>query len=331
MRSLKYVSFSKKRAFGIELETNPNVPQSKLRDAILSVDKERSVNVSSIYGKTDGSTKVWHVKFDRTCGYHDTDGGWEVVSYKGQGYKDLINFSNVVNALAQTGVKVNDRCGFHIHADAKDLGPRQIAVLMAYWIKSEDIIANMLPSHRVNNKFCQMMRSHYRGLLASSWKYKGPGEFFENIRPYSPYGNGNRRVALNLSNYAAALDKGTSNRKTVELRLPEGTLIARDVENWIRFFVHFVTHASILPFPETLSSVSLRGALQACGLEGQDDFYVLSKGLWETKKWFLERIVTYSRRRNLVKEAVEMLNYICEPNESFKLKEESSSIKVEVS
>lgn len=299
--SVRYVAFRSKRNFGIELEFNQKVGLKELVKVVSATDPERPVLQSTHY-QQDYDNDFWHVKFDRSCGDVRDQGGWEVASYKANGYEDVANMGRVTDALKRAGVRVNDECGFHIHAEIADFKRNHAATMTALWMRIEDTVLEILPKHRRGNKYAVPMTKKYP-LTADklyNWEY-----FWAVVCPQR-FDHPNRRVALNLCNYAQSVP----GRRTVELRLPEGTAESKDVMNWIRFFIHFVDSSKKQEFPTTLDPVGLYDTFKLAGLHGDDPFLILSKGLRDTKMWFANRILQFSSKKKLRDEASDFLNML---------------------
>jgi hypothetical protein len=296
---VKYVAFRSKRNFGIELEVNQKVAPQELVRVVSTADPDRPVIQSNHY-EQDYDNEYWHVKFDRSCGDIRDQGGWEVASYKAKGYKDVENMGRVADALMKAGAKVNDECGFHIHAEIADFKPNDAAIMAAYWMKIEPVVLEMLPKHRKNNKYAKPMSKKFEGDPSKTYTWD---RFWEMVSP-KRFDHPNRRVALNLCNYCQM----TPNRRTVELRLPEGTVDSKEIKNWIRFFVNFIDVVKKKEFPGSVESVNLYDMMNIVGLHNEDPFYILSKGLRDTKMWVANRIIKFSAKRKLKEEAEKFLN-----------------------
>jgi hypothetical protein len=189
----------------------------------------------------------------------------------------LFNYvGSVADALRIGGAKVNDSCGFHIHAEIADFKHNMAATLAAYWLKIESVILEILPKHRKNNTYAKPMAKIFDYPLNKHYTWE---EFWVRVRPQG-LDNASRRVALNLCNYC----HWHANRRTVELRLPEGTLEGKEVKNWIRFFLTFVDNVRKMPFPESLEQVGVYDAMKIIGLHGENPFLILSKGHSPRKK-----------------------------------------------
>lgn len=302
---IKFVKFNTKRSFGIEFEVNRKVNRHRIAEVISSVDSRRSVDV--IGWGSSINNGYWHVKTDSTCGdtgRRSDGGGYEVASFVGKGYKDLKVISKVVLALREEGLQVNRYCGLHVHAQVKDFNLPTICKLGAFWFKIENIMKEAVPERRRNGKYCKLL-----GAKMSSWHgrtYKeNSGVFWEKIRPKS-CGVTDKRKALNFTNYAQYVNS-YSTRCTLELRLPEGTLNYIDVENWTRLYLHFISSARKLNAPQDFQPCNLEESLIILGLHGEDPFYLLSSGLFQTKLWFLNRILRFSHDSKIRSQADSMI------------------------
>jgi hypothetical protein len=296
-QKVRYVNFRSTRSFGIELEVNEKVNAKELANAIKKVDEKHAIVQSNNY-QQDYSNTYWHVKFDRSCGDVKGRGGWEVASYKAAGFEDINNIGRVTKALKECGAKVNDNCGYHIHVEIKDFTINCAATLVAYWVKIEPVICEMLPKHRRNNPYCRLLGNGFYDKKIYDTKL-----FWDTIKPRR-FDNNDRRVSLNMCNYLQDMPQ----RKTVELRMPECNLDSKDVKNWIRFFVNFVDVVKNKPFPADLSSCNVYDVMKIAGFHSDNPFYILSKGMRETKIWFMRRLLEFSSNKKIREEAVKFLN-----------------------
>jgi hypothetical protein len=302
---VQYVKFITKRRFGIELEVSKKVTLETLVNAVKLADRNKECIASNHY-QQDAGNNYWHCKFDRSCGTKNNEGGWEVASYVASGAQDLIKIAGIGPILSQAGAVVNDNCGYHIHCEIKDFEQSHAANLVAYWMKLEPIIAEILPKNRRANIYCRMLRDVKP---VTDAQLKTAEAFWQRVRPLS-FDNAERRVSLNMCNYAL----GTAVKRTAELRLPEGTLEEIDIKNWARLFIHFVNYCKRAQFPGNITPVStLREAAIVLGLHNEEPFFILSKGLYETKQWFLNRALKYTTKKAIKTEAQEFLNFIIPP------------------
>jgi hypothetical protein len=111
----------------------------------------------------------------------------------------------------------------------------------------------------------------------------------------SYYDNDDRRYNLNLVNLVRAIKYNHNNRKTIELRWPEGTLDPRDIRCWVKLFLIFIENCKNKKMPTNLKSCNLKEALDYFGLlNTNNNFSIMSASIQETKTWFLERIIDYN-------------------------------------
>lgn len=302
-KQIKYKKFDSQRRFGVELEVGNEVKKKEVQAAIKTVS-ELDVYVSGY--SLSSNNGYWHVKDDASCGKRGRAGpkGVEIASFIASGIKDIDHISSVAKKLQEVGCKVNQYCGLHIHAEAVDLNILQMASIVAHWIKIEHILSLSLPDNRIGNHYCQYVIdpdsffSVKNGNVIARNKAYDPQTFWNIICPenISFYNNPERRMNLNLVNFARAKQAATLARGTVELRWPEGTLQDLDIRCWIRLFINFIENCKNRPMPKNLKSCDLREALELLGLHhDESNFFVLSKGLHETKSWFLNRILYFSK------------------------------------
>lgn len=321
-----YRRFRSKRKFGVEWELEKTISQQQIANIIKTIDTCREVRVTGWDQTVNNS--YWHVKYDSTCGvkgYKKDEGGWEIASYVASGHKDVATMGKVAKALKKGGATVNQNCGIHVHVDLSDFTQPEAAVLVARWMMIESILPHCFPRHRVNNKYCRFLSNGRRQCMKTHRQFPyTAANFWLIVRPTNLgiHENRQKKVALNLVNYAAALayeaNYGVGHvgncRKTAEFRMAEGSFSSDDVSNWVRIFVNFVESSKdaqmpdfILPqgFPNRINLLlSYFGVIPE-----NDDFFILSKGLFNAKKWLLRRFVRFGTARYR-KVAAEMLGFM---------------------
>lgn len=296
-----YRKFDTSRKFGVELEIGNEIKKPTIRK-LIKYKSEKTVHTSRYSPSINNSW--WHIKDDATCGPQGRDGprGIEVASFVASGVGDLRHICEVADFLKESGAKVNDNCGLHIHADATDISESQMGRILSSWIKIEGFLSFALPFRRYNNPYCEMLSLKSPNKLASLLEKHPDLEnniaktIYQVIRPsdISMYENRDRRVTLNLVNYCRAIEQKHTNRKTIELRWPEGTLSGEDIKNWVRLFLNFIEHAKNGPLQRNDDFPSLQEGLNILGLGHQNGFCILSEGLLGTKTWLLERMLKNS-------------------------------------
>ncbi len=314
MRQLICTEFGT-RKFGIELEVTNEITKRKL-GSIVKLHEKRQITPHDVV-VTKGiegwantvQNNYWHIKFDRSC-------GWEVASYIGSGFQDVNHMANTASFLASKGAKTNLNCGFHIHVETSDFNVQQMNILMGRWLKVENILLSICHPSRTNNPYCKTIRTRWQMQEMYEMIFnKKPDvlDVWEQVKPINLgfHHNEDKRVTLNAMGFAISCLTKYCNRNTVELRMPECQLDVSHVKNWIYLIVNFV---------ETSRTASIANDLQPCenlleclmylGLGGIENNVVLDPKLFETKVWFLNKIITFSKSETMIKQAKELLEFI---------------------
>lgn len=303
MQPVKYKSFASKRPFGIELEVGPEVTAASIRNQIENYCVKEIM--TSRWAQSINNN-YWHVKQDSTCGPRarcspdgtaiERDYGFEIASYKASGIEDILHIADVASRMKDIGVRVNPNCGFHIHGEILHFSPGMVGVMLARWIKIEPVICALVDKSRLQNPHCQLWHKKPGITLEDSWNGRRlTGEqFYNQWRPnnFGTNNNTQKRVSLNLVNFAASIHQESTGRKTVELRLPEGTLDKTDIASWIKLFLLFIDNCETASMPLNLKPIeTVEELFKYVGLAGDDGFYLLSKGMYSLKKWILKKIL----------------------------------------
>lgn len=330
MNEVKYFSFKTQRKFGCELEVTAHLDKHKLRDLIANIDQNHHIKISE-YNEKDYGNSHWTVKRDGSCKDADFKYGFEIASFVGATVDDITLINNVVTKLQQSNVKVNDNCSVHVHVEVTDFSKLQIAKMVAIWMKIEKIMLQTVPERRRKSIYCVPLRKHHKAIAPDKISFTCKEDrikLFSKIRP-NKYDDIDRRVNFNICNVCSGLDAENKNynvyglfekakqkkRMTVELRMPEGSVDPQNVTNWIKLFVRFVNLSKKRNFPSDLSCLGLEDTLRFLGLhESKGTPFILSRGLWNLKVWFLQRILTFTDDNKLREEALMMLDYISNPN-----------------
>lgn len=302
IRKKQYRRFYSQRRFGVELEMGSEIAKKNISKAIQEISSH-SVRVTKY--STTNNNNYWHVKEDATCGRMGRGGpkGVEVASYIGCGSNDISHIASVASALHRLGCRTNNNCGLHIHAEVADLDTEQLAKVAAWWIKLEKIIGLSLPSRRISNAHC---RFTFPCFLDSLTKHGVTIERNDSIDAstfmvwVSPknlgyFDNDERRQNLSFMNVVRAMKSGSPNRRTLELRWPEGTLDQTDIRCWVKVFLSFIESAKKLPMPGDLRPLALREALCCLGLLDQgNQGCIYSHSILECRSWLLQRIACHA-------------------------------------
>ncbi len=133
----------------------------------------------------------------------------------------------VCSVLHKAKAKTTNACGLHIHIDAKDLMFRDLRnVVMLHELLEKRYLPNLVQS-RFKNHFCSPVRSSYE--YQSIKKSKGVRAAILNLR------YGNRYHAVNLQAFFT--------HKTIEFRLPPGTVDPKKIIGWGKAYCALVDYA----------------------------------------------------------------------------------------
>lgn len=236
------------RRFGVEFEVGGEFTLEGAADIVRNVTK-RAVMTNEASVKTRNND-YWHVKLDSSCGILSS-GGLEIASFIGQSQDDIKEIAHMARAMFEAGLRANQKCGFHVHIEVADFSPDEVGVLAARWCKLEEIMQNTVPPWRKTCDYCRPFAKNHNINFNKVYSSK---EFWDLVAPadFSDIANNDRRLTLNLVNFARDHFYDRTDRRTVEFRFPEGTLYEGDVENWIRLFQKIVDHAQKAKMPQNL-------------------------------------------------------------------------------
>jgi hypothetical protein len=310
MENSKLIKFDTKRSFGIEIEVGKEIPKHVIFDAVQKLSHR---SVRSSYYHPSINNNFWDIKHDGSCGAKikngTNEGGYEITSFKGSGVKDLLHISKVVSGLKSTKIKTNHNCGMHVHVDVSDFSTEDIGVFINNWLCIENLVFSMVPSRRRFNKFCNKISLS----KPENLNLKCPNDYWNYYKPNSTaLTSSDRRMAINLLNFFRSIKLKTFNRKTVEFRFPESTLVEKNIKNWTRFFVFFIESVKTRNRLLTIDSANnCCDLLYVAGLYPNKENTLLSEGLQETRLWILKRICRYGESsciKNQAKNLIEKFN-----------------------
>lgn len=308
-----------KRHYGVELEVGNEIGMHHIRKVI---EQNSVVPVKTCTYRSTINNSYWDVKHDGSCGkktdkFGINEGGYEVNSFKAYTAKDLQHICAITKKLKKSGLQVNNNCGVHIHVDASDFNEKQMGVFIYNWLIIEDIVLQSVPDCRRRSKYCCKNLTSRIKLDEST--ILTPELIWEHYRPKTTklHDNMDRRLAVNIVNYYRHLKLKYYHRPTIEFRFPEGTLISGNIKNWVKLFLHFVNNmATVECKTKSIKSVGLSETLNILGIgETDDSFSILSPSLYETKIWFLKRIIRFADYKHLqikqeAKEIIEKMGVV---------------------
>jgi len=199
------------RRFGIEFEFECS--WEKLR-----YHASRAIN--KVYGKrkyyskkdkfaSDFQLNKWHIK--------EENSGVAELTTPVSTLRDVPRICQVISNF-EDKIKPEDDCGLHVHIDVHDLDQYHI---MSAWLLSEKSIIRCFPLTRRRNGFCEKIIDRpqiSRSLIA---------KILEDETESASHGD-----AIDLTEY--------EERKTVEIRLCEGTTDTELIRAWVTFLIYWV-------------------------------------------------------------------------------------------
>lgn len=208
--------FNMERTWGVEIE---NIATHEQIRKVCQLSTERGVEMH-YEGYTHTTMRYWKVVTDSSCGY-------ELVSPPLKGEEGFRQLKVVCDVMKEVGIKVNKKCGLHVHHDAHDLTAVHFKRLYYTYIRFETTLDSMLPiSRRANtNQYCRTLRDDY-----SIEKLKKATTIQQVAQAY-----GTRYIKLNTESYMR--------HGTVEFRHHSGTVEFEKIKNWIMLTSSMVTKA----------------------------------------------------------------------------------------
>lgn len=209
--------FDRSRTYGVEIENCGTYEQMREVATLLT---SRGLT-THLQGYNHLTQSYWKIVSDSSCGY-------ELVSPILRGDDGLRQIKMVCDAVNEVGVKVNRKCGLHVHHGASDLSVQHFRNLYCLYIRYEDTIDSMMPVSRRenNNHYCKSMKVAH---MISGSTVDKTVEAIRKARTISDLDAlyGTRYVKLNVQSYVR--------HGTIEFRQHSGTTDFDKIENWVKF------------------------------------------------------------------------------------------------
>lgn len=293
------LSFNTLRRFGVEIEVNSfdmlNRPagheDGKLPEGIHYIGNlvRKITNERVLIHRwgNDHHNDCWIVKPDGSC-------GMEVCTPVMKGWQRLMQTCRVIDGMQRDGkITADTRCSLHVHVDVADLSEKQLADVIAWWIKSEPVFMDAMPPRRKRNQYCQFL---------------GQTDIFDDVEEiFAP------EILLKKVGHCKYYSVNTfhyqnKKRKTIEFRIMDNDscLDSWGTKNWVRLILHFVEQVvrrgSPLPyeFGDKWTGYNWLDPFDVFEVLGfNPDQYNLSPGLEQVRSWFLSRMFIHGRNAGL--------------------------------
>jgi hypothetical protein len=172
--------------------------------------------------------------------------GCEITTQPAMGDDFVDMIKALTDAFTTAHATVDQRCGFHVHVDARDISADGCRRLFLAWAHIEPILFQCMPPSRRTNQYCGPMKRQIEDAniggpsdsnlrlsrqLAVAVSQRDYGNAVQ-IAPYSRCFTGDRYRALNATALAS--------HGTIEFRLAAGTVNYRKVVAWATFVGNIV-------------------------------------------------------------------------------------------
>jgi hypothetical protein len=237
--------------FGIEIECI--MPQSMTHSRLAGLLSQVDGIQASAEMYNHQSRDYWKIVTDGSLG--DYSRGAELVSPILRGEEGFEQVRKVCGILNANNVKVNRRCGFHVHVGARDRGVSFFRSLLMLYAHYEPVLDTLVsPSRRASgNTYCRSTKVLVDGRrqeIESAVDIDGLTNAYSRSGRNDRGGDHGRLVKLNLAAYWR--------HGTVEFRHHQGTVNAEKAETWIRLCIALVeaAGAGVEPGEETIDALA---------------------------------------------------------------------------
>lgn len=264
------VKFEFNRKFGFELEyMNPPTTRSSMKRVI---ETESYFSARTTGWEHSRNNTDWVCKTDSSA---SIEVATSVMSTK----EDLKTACHLVDKFKEKGFWFDDRCGQHTHVSDTGFSDSQIDNLIGWWIKTERLFLNTVPSARRCNTYCPLSNSYIvSGRVGSEYHYRDAlSAIKSNLR--------HNRGSLNLPNLS---------RPTFEFRFGSMVEDSKLLLNRIRMQIYFVEMCRKLPAPITVGWMTPSEFFKTFGLlqiPNSDVKLKFTSEIQEMKKCFLEQFI----------------------------------------
>ncbi len=240
------------RRFGVEIEFTGTTRRAVLAK-LMELDPAFPVEIQ---GYNHHVTSVWKLITDASVARNSEGEGLEAVSPILQGEEGYRQLATLLTAIVETGGKVDKTCGLHIHHDANDLTPAQVAKLVGLYVINQHLMDQLVSRSRRAGAayYCQPVSTDEHEVIQDAFKSTG------RIRAHLI----TRFKTINVMSYPKY--------GTIEVRQHQGTLSTKKITAWHQMGQAMV-HAAINgaepeaprfeTLPELLDYLKANGGLTA--------------------------------------------------------------------
>jgi hypothetical protein len=240
------------RRFGVEIEFT-GTTRAAVAAKLMELDPTFPVEVQ---GYNHRVQNVWKLINDASVTGTSGDRGCEAVSPILQGEAGYRQLATMLTAIVETGGKVDKSCGLHIHHDANDLTPAQVAQLVSLYVTNQHLMDQMVAKSR----------------RAGAAYYCQPVTAGEHSRVQEVLKSGQRVTDGLITRFKTINVMSYPKYGTIEIRQHQGTLNTAKITAWHKLgqaMVHTAIHTAegeaprFETVPELLAYVAEKGGLDA--------------------------------------------------------------------
>ncbi len=159
--------------------------------------------------------------------------GFEINTSPAGGDLFVRQVNEICGKLHNAGAYVTDKCGLHVHVDARDFKYYDIQRLIKIYAAIEMALFAMSPVHRLNSRYCYPCGKHFvNNLSKGTLDYKKVRKEITKGVYGTEDTKGIKTRKYNDSRYNALNIHSWFFRGTVECRMFEGTITANDIIDW---------------------------------------------------------------------------------------------------
>jgi len=211
------------RKFGVELEcVCPTGADPSIIEEVVQAGYQMQHT-----GYTHTDTPHWKSLYDGSVRGGVNYESKEYVSPAFETEAGLDEVANVCKIIIDHGGVTNTTTGTHVHLDASDLSPQEIAKIVYLYGKLEYKLNQLLPEDRRSNYYCKSVKRFCKYVSLSGFEYFNSIEKLVRVL-------GTRYIKVNVEAY---LRHGT-----IEFRQLNGTLDGELVKYWVMLMTRIVNY-----------------------------------------------------------------------------------------
>lgn len=248
------------RRFGVEIEFTGTTRRAVLAK-LMELDPAFPAEVQHYNHHV---TSVWKLITDASV---TTAGGegMEAVSPILQGEEGYRQLGVMLTAIVEAGGKVDKSCGLHIHHDANDLTPAQVAKLVGLYVSNQHLMDQLVSRSR----------------RAGQAQYCMPVNEGEHTRIQDTLKSGQRITDRLVSRFKTINVMSYPKYGTIEIRQHQGTLSSKKITAWHKVgqaMVHAAIHGTEAAAPRFEALADLMTYLtETGGLDRETAAYMLER------------------------------------------------------